>query len=76
VLNAVAWFAGSVAFVVVVLLVDDLFRRVELGYLVGSCVAAGVLLVGVRRRHGPVLETAGNRPERDQGSTGKGTGPA
>jgi O-antigen/teichoic acid export membrane protein len=48
-LNTMAWLAGSVAFVLVVAVVDDLYRRVELGYLVGACVAASVLLVAARQ---------------------------
>jgi hypothetical protein len=31
------------------MLLDDLFLRVELGYLLGSCAAAVVLLIGVPR---------------------------
>jgi O-antigen/teichoic acid export membrane protein len=48
-LNAVAWACGAVAFVVVVAIVDDLYRRVELGYLIGSCGVATVLLVALRQ---------------------------
>lgn len=53
-LSACAWVAGCVVFAVGTQLVHDLFLRVELGYLIGSCAAALVLLVGLPvhlRRH-------------------------
>jgi O-antigen/teichoic acid export membrane protein len=40
---AVAWVAGIIAFVVVTALGNDLFLRVEVGYLVGSAVAVAVM---------------------------------
>ena len=54
-LSATAWLSGCVGFVAGTLLVHDLFLRVEVGYLLGSSVAALVLLVGLpghlRRHH-------------------------
>jgi O-antigen/teichoic acid export membrane protein len=49
-LSGVAWLAGCVTFAAGTLLGHGLYERVELGYLVGSCVAAAVLLVGLARR--------------------------
>lgn len=46
-LSSLAWLAGSLAFVGGTMLLDDLFRRVELGYLLGSCTAAAVLMVAL-----------------------------
>ena len=40
---AIAWLAGIVAFVVVTAAVQGLLLRVELGFLVGSAVAALVM---------------------------------
>ena len=57
-LSSLAWLTGAVAFTAVALVGDDLYRRVELGYLAGSCAVAGVLLVGVRRHHAPVTRVA------------------
>lgn len=48
-LVALSWLAGSVVFVVVTLLVNDLFLRVELGYLLGSITTAAALLYGLPR---------------------------
>lgn len=48
-LNAVGWLLGAAGFVVGSLLSDDLFLRVQIGYLLGSTVAAGVLLLGLPR---------------------------
>jgi uncharacterized membrane-anchored protein len=54
-LSALSWLAGCCAFVLGTALSGDLFLRVEIGYLLGSCAAAGVLLVGLplhlRRAH-------------------------
>ncbi|MDX6326023.1 MAG: hypothetical protein QOK15_2377 [Nocardioidaceae bacterium] len=53
-LSAGAWLTGCAAFAAGTLLSSDLFLRVELGYLIGSCAAALVLLVGLPlhlRRH-------------------------
>ena len=56
-LSALAWLAGCLAFLAGTLLVQDLFLRVELGYLLGSCIAAAVFLVGLpvhlARHHPP-----------------------
>jgi O-antigen/teichoic acid export membrane protein len=46
-LTALAWGVGSVAFVVCIALIGDLFLRVEVGYLAGSVVASAVLLAWV-----------------------------
>jgi O-antigen/teichoic acid export membrane protein len=68
-LSAVAWLTGCVSFVVGTVVVRDLFLRVEVGYLAGSCAAAAVLLVGLpvhlRRHHleaGQVARGAGVPP--------------
>ena len=56
---AFAWIAGIVGFVVAVALVDDLFLRNELGFVVGGAVAAVVMaafLVVRMRRGGGTLE--------------------
>jgi O-antigen/teichoic acid export membrane protein len=54
-LSALSWLGGCCAFVLGTALSGDLFLRVEIGYLLGSCAAAGVLLVGLplhlRRHH-------------------------
>jgi O-antigen/teichoic acid export membrane protein len=54
-LSALSWLAGCCAFTLGTVLSGDLFLRVEIGYLLGSCAAAGVLLVGLplhlRRHH-------------------------
>jgi O-antigen/teichoic acid export membrane protein len=53
---AIAWVVGIVAFVVAVALGNDLFLRSELGYVVGSSVAAATMaafLVSRLRRGGP-----------------------
>jgi hypothetical protein len=56
-LSALAWLAGCLAFLAGTLLVQDLFLRVELGYLLGSCIAAAVFLMGLpvhlARHHPP-----------------------
>jgi O-antigen/teichoic acid export membrane protein len=46
-LSAIAWLVGCVTFAAGTLLGHGLYGRVEIGYLVGSCVAAVVLLVGL-----------------------------
>jgi hypothetical protein len=46
-LNAIAWRGGAVGFVAGTAFGSDLFSRVELGYLIGACVAAATLLAGV-----------------------------
>ena len=46
-MNALAWALGIVGLVVGTMLSQDLFLRVELGYLVGSCSVAVALLVGL-----------------------------
>jgi O-antigen/teichoic acid export membrane protein len=48
-LSAIAWLVGFLAFTVVALLVENLFLRVELAYLVGSAAVATTLLVGLPR---------------------------
>ena len=48
-LSALSWLVGCLAFGGGAMLLDDLFLRVELGYLLGSCAAAVVLLIGVPR---------------------------
>ncbi|MEO6470576.1 MAG: hypothetical protein ABIR57_01970 [Aeromicrobium sp.] len=52
-LNALSWFVGCLAFTAGILFSDDLFVRVELGYLCGSCATAAVFLIGlpVQLRH-------------------------
>jgi O-antigen/teichoic acid export membrane protein len=54
-LNAASWLAGSLGFLAGTMLVQDLFMRAQLGYLLGSCTAAVVLLLGLpvhlRRHH-------------------------
>jgi O-antigen/teichoic acid export membrane protein len=47
-LTAIAWFVGCVGFAAGTVLSEDLFFRAELGYLIGSCVTAAVLLVMVK----------------------------
>ncbi len=49
-LSASAWMVGFLVFAGGAALVDDLFLRVEVGYLLGSVAAAGVLLVGLPLR--------------------------
>jgi len=64
-LSAAAWTAGFAVFTSVALLVDNLFLRVELGYLGGSLAVAAVLLLGLPlhlRRHHP---EGGVGPEAD-----------
>ncbi len=46
-MNALAWSLGIVGLVVGTMLSQDLFLRVELGYLLGSCSVAVALLVGL-----------------------------
>ena len=46
-MNALAWALGILGLVVGTMLSQDLFLRVELGYLVGSCSVAVALLVGL-----------------------------
>jgi O-antigen/teichoic acid export membrane protein len=57
-LSALAWLAGCLAFVLGTVVVHGLFLRVEVGYLLGSCTTAAVLLLGLpvhlRRHHGEV----------------------
>jgi len=49
-LSAVAWLAGCVTFAAGTALGQGLYTRVELGYLLGSCVTALVLVAGLARR--------------------------
>jgi O-antigen/teichoic acid export membrane protein len=66
-LSSLSWLTGCLAFVAGVAVVDDLFLRVELGYLLGSSATALVLLVSLPRhlrRHqlqaGGVVNVAGS----------------
>lgn len=46
--SALAWLVGCAGFATGTLVVKGLFLRVEIGYLVGSCAAAAVLLASMR----------------------------
>ena len=46
-MNALAWALGVLGFAIGTLAAEDLFLRVELGYLLGSCAVAAALLVGL-----------------------------
>jgi O-antigen/teichoic acid export membrane protein len=46
-LGALAWLAGGVGFCAGLATSDELFLRVEVGYLLGTCVAAAILLRGL-----------------------------
>lgn len=68
---AVAWVVGIVAFVAVTAMGDDLFLRVELGFVAGSAIAATVMAVMLAARmHAGVpigavedlVETIGHEP--------------
>lgn len=67
---AVSWLAGIVAFGVVTALGDDLFLRVELGFVAGSAVAALVMSVmllarlrrDVPRTAEPLVRVIGHEP--------------
>jgi hypothetical protein len=67
---ALAWVVGIAGFVVVTGLGDDLFLRVELGYLAGSLLAVGVMTTfllaamrgGVPDSFAPVAELLEHEP--------------
>ncbi len=61
-LSTLAWSAGAAAFTAAAFAGGDLYHRVEFGYLAGSCSAAAVLLVGVRRHRAGVLGHPGGSP--------------
>ncbi|WP_310962702.1 lipopolysaccharide biosynthesis protein [Nocardioides terrisoli] len=76
-LTAGCWVVGCVVFGLGTLLSHDLFLRVELGYLLGSCAAVVVLLIGLPasiRRHDADPVDAGAPFEDLPGASGPGPG--
>lgn len=51
-LSGLTWVFGGLAFMVGIMLSDDLFQRVEIGYAAGSVTAAVILVVGLQRHTG------------------------